>query len=170
MKKNHPWPVKAAATLFILAFMCLTGTALYRKMAERQQSQLPVQVRLMTAVSETGGGIIEVDPLTLQITSATAAADSLFGYPRGGLAGNSLDVLIPTWFRSEHRDIIKQRQSGNNGVEVIQCQAVRHDGSFISIATMVFSGQASGRFVALVIPGDKMRSHYDPTVARTNHE
>lgn len=168
MNKHSSKPVKAAFTALIVAFMTITGATLYQKMAERQHSQLPVQVRLMTAVSETGGGIVEVDPLTMEITSATAAADALFGYPRNGLAGRSLDVLVPDWFRNEHREIILHRNPASTGIEIIQCQAVKKDGSFVSIATMVFSNQISGRLVALVIPGDKMRSHYAPSVARNS--
>lgn len=167
MKSSFFCPLKLAATAVIVGIMVFTATHLYEDMNEREHNELPIQVRLMTAVSETDGGIIEIDPLTLQITSCTAAAENLFGYSKQSLAGQNLDVLLPSWFRREHHEIMRHRQKHHDGVEVAQCEAVRKDGSSVEIATIVFSNKVSGKLMALVIPSNKVHSHSESAVAKT---
>lgn len=103
----------------------VTGQAL-------RESQLRAQAVLAAAVE----GVLVVDD-TGRIESANPAAEAMFGYPPGGLAGVDVSVLVPEELRQAHQGLVAGFDPHTSGAYLMdrgrQLQGRRRDGTTIPV-------------------------------------
>jgi len=94
--------------------LCVKG--LTRDITERKRTEIGLQAseaRLAGILEIAGDAIVSIDAKQ-RITLFNGAAERLFGYSRGEMLGQSIDLLIPTRFRAAHRKHIEQFASGSD--------------------------------------------------------
>jgi PAS domain S-box-containing protein len=88
---------------------------LTRDITERKRTEIGLQAseaRLAGILEIAGDAIVSIDAKQ-RITLFNGAAERLFGYARGEMLGQSIDLLIPARFRAAHPKYIEQFASGS---------------------------------------------------------
>ena len=88
---------------------------LTRDISERKRTEIGLQAseaRLAGILEIAGDAIVSIDARQ-RITLFNGAAERLFGYARGEMLGQSIDLLIPARFRTAHQKYIEQFASGS---------------------------------------------------------
>lgn len=149
--------IKFALTAFILCAAILAVHLTIQSFESHRQGRLPLQALLMTAISDSGGAIIEVDHSNSKIINYTPRMEAMLGYPPGFLADKTLDVLMPDWFREAHQTLMQNYQPKEAGsTAVVRCWMPHQDGSTVEVVVSVFLNKASGHLLALVIPSERV--------------
>ncbi len=105
------------------------------------------EVRLRAIVNTAADAIITVDALGI-IESVNPAAERLFGYTAGSLAGLNLSALMPAPYRAGHAECVPRRmRAGKPSVLAFnrEIECVRKDGSTFPAALSVSEFELGGR-------------------------
>lgn len=149
--------VKVLLTLIILFLVIWAAQSAIRDVEFTRGRNLPMQVRLMDAIVDTGGAIVEVDQSTGTILRCTTNLETMLGYSSESLKGKSLDVLIPQWFHAPHRKLMSDyRPVDGGGTIILKCFIPRNDGSLAEMVVSVFL-VPSGNLIALIRPSERVR-------------
>ena len=110
------WLEETARGEFDATGTLLRVKGLTRDMTERKLTESGLQAseaRLAGILEIAGDAIISIDAKQ-RITLFNGAAERLFGYSRGEMLGQSIELLIPARHRTAHRKHIEQFASGSD--------------------------------------------------------
>src|SRR5262245_48023160 len=110
------WLEETASGEFDATGALLRVKGLTRDITARKRTEIGLQAseaRLAGILEIAGDAIVSIDAKQ-RITLFNGAAERLFGYSRGEMLRQSIDLLIPARFRAAHRKHIEQFASGSD--------------------------------------------------------
>ncbi len=102
------WLLPGLAVLLLAPLAGLGASALYLRGLDSDEQTLPYHSKIFQILAETAREGIVVADTSGKIEFVNAAAESLFGYARGELLGESVTRLMPEEYRHSHDDYIQR--------------------------------------------------------------
>lgn len=156
MKKSKL--IRSIVSICIMLIAAATAISFSQSAREKLGSAMGPEVRFVSAILDGGGGFVEIDRESMQVTSLSDSAAAMLGYTQEEMQNKSLKDLLPAWFHQNHQELVKYYHSGSSDVSAVaRCWAVRKDTSGIEVVVSIFPSQTSRRLVALIVPSDRVQ-------------
>jgi hypothetical protein len=148
MTKNSS-PAIRWALVFILAAITFFGYTYHKKSVETLEGRASTWTRLLTALSDTNTGVVEVLSGDTRVTWASSEAMSIFGY-EDTMKGLDLTEIMPGYMitKDHNAKVLKAMDNAKVGhlerrVTAITCVGKRKNGEEVRLVIRIFIGRKS---------------------------
>lgn len=137
------------ALVLTLAAVTFIGYSFYEKKARLAEGEAPTWTRLITALSDTNTGVIEVRSGETKVSWASAEAMRIFGY-NDTMIGSDItelmgDGVVPVEHNNRVLFAMEKVRSGeiNRRVTAITCVGKKRNGEEVKLVIRIFLGRQS---------------------------